>query len=299
MYRLLIFLSFLFFVGCANTQSLKTGYAKVEGADLYYEERGNGPPLIVIHGGLLNHEMWDDQFEALAPYVRVIRYDVRGHGSSESSKENYTDHDDLYHLMKQLEIEKAAILGLSMGGRIAIDFAVKYPHKVSVLIPVAPGLSGFGFPDMASNENSKLLMESLSKGDLDGAVECFQRMWTDGPHRNPGQVDPEVREKVRAIAREEIQPKEEKGKSYTLNPPAIERLSKIDLPTLVIVGDLDMADINTITDLLFSQIKYSQKVVVHGTAHMVNMEQPWRFNQVVLDFLAKEKWILHVAQPAL
>ena len=100
----------------------KTGFIEMGKTRLYYEEMGRGLPLVMIHGGLLNHHMWDNQFEIFAEGYRVIRYDLRNHGQSTGIPGDFKHYEDLYELLEQLNIEKAVILGLSLGVRIAIDF---------------------------------------------------------------------------------------------------------------------------------------------------------------------------------
>jgi pimeloyl-ACP methyl ester carboxylesterase len=275
--------------GPANPMSI--GYVPVDGAEVFFQEKGEGPALILIHGGGLNRKMWGEQLNFFARYCRVIQYDVRGHGQSKCSRDAYADHEDLKCVMEYLKIEKAAVMGLSMGGRVAIDFALEHPEKVAVLIPVAPGLSGFDFADTEKNENYPLFIEALKKGDAGQTAEYMQRMWTDGPHRTPEETDPELRKKVRAMLMETFEGGGFPPHSAWPDPPAVGRLSEINVPTLAVVGDKDMPDILTIVDLLKKNIKGAKVEIVPGAAHMVNMEKPGEFNEIVLEFLRSVKWI--------
>lgn len=135
----------------------KIGFINVDNAQIYYEEMGTGKPLVMIHGGLLDRRMWDDQFAVFAGSYRVIRYDARGHGLSKAPSGTYSHHEDLKKLLDALKVERAAIMGLSMGGYIAIDFALAYPDRVSALVLVAPGLTGYDFESEALKKNSELL----------------------------------------------------------------------------------------------------------------------------------------------
>jgi pimeloyl-ACP methyl ester carboxylesterase len=230
--------------------------------------------------------MWDGQFETLAQSYRAIRYDTRWHGLSRDDGTDYQPHHDLRGLLDHLEEESAMIVGLSLGGRIAIDFALEYPESVDALVLVGPGLSGFQFDDTENNENNGLFIEAWQAGDLERAVEHFMRMWTDGPERSAEEVDPVLREKVREMALANMRlPQENRGRAARLTPPAIERLEEIDAPTLIILGDLDMPDIHTIVDLLASQIEDARLVVVPEAAHLVNMDRPEQFNRAVMEFL--------------
>ena len=265
----------------------KTGYADINGTQLYYEVAGDGSPLILIHGGQLDRRMWDDQFDFFAQHCQVIRYDVRDHGLSQCPEGPYSDHEDLLGLMDYLVIDKAAVLGLSMGGTIVIDFALAYPEKVLALIPVCTAPSGFNEPSEQAVENANKMMEAWQAGDMDGVVEYFQRSFTDGPYRTPDQVDLQVRERVRMMAHERIIQGPSQGDKQPLMPPAIERLDEIQAPTLTIIGDLDMADLLQLSETLVEKVSGAERVVISGAAHMVNMERPEEFNRAVLDFLGR------------
>ncbi|UCE60409.1 MAG: alpha/beta hydrolase [Phycisphaerales bacterium] len=266
---------------------VKSGYVKVGRAKLYYEELGEGYPLVLIHGGGIDLRMWDQQFEVFAEHFRVIRYDVRGHGRSRCGREDFSDQEDLRGLLKQLGIERAHMVGLSLGGFIAIDFALQYPQMVSALIPVSPGLSGYPNDSEQVRAHRAELGAAFGDGDLEGAIEIALRAWIDGPHREPAEVDPAVRERVRVMAREGIGRFVSRAGLQGLDPPAFERLAEIRVPTLCIIGDIDMPDLRAIMDAIVSNVPGAEKVVVPGVAHMVNMEKPREFNRIVLDFLSR------------
>ena len=271
-----------------SSQEIKprTGYIDVGNCQVYYEERGAGSPLVMIHGGLLDRRMWDDQFTVFARTQRVIRYDARGHGLSKAQAGTFSHHEDLKKLLDGLKVEKAAIMGLSMGGYIAIDFALAYPGRVSALVLAAPGLTGYEFESQVLKKNSELLNKAAQENDLKMLIEYFQRSWTDGPSRTPEKVDPAVREKVRQMAVGTLEIWNDESREVRLEPAAIGRLAEIRVPILAVVGDLDMPDILEIVGLIEKNIKGARKEVIPGAAHMVNMERPQEFNRIVLDFLS-------------
>ena len=277
-----------------ENRRLQTGFAEVNGTTLYYEVAGTGHPLTLIHGGLVDRRLWDDQFDAFAQHYQVIRFDMRGFGDSGLIKAKagpYSFEKDLRALLQFLGIQKTYMLGLSMGGASAIDFTLLYPEMVDALVPVAMGLSGFkpAEDEFAEEEKASWVGadEALKKGDVQRAVELTLRTWTDGPLRKPGQVDPAVREKVRAMTTRNFErpDDQEMVEPQALEPPAISRLSEIHVPTLIVVGDQDVRSILTIADILEKGIAGARKVVIPNTAHHLNMEKSREFNQIVLDFL--------------
>jgi pimeloyl-ACP methyl ester carboxylesterase len=280
-------LALLLLAACRGGPDMETGYVDVEGARLYYEVAGQGEPVILIHGGFLDRRMWDGQFEAFARSYRVIRYDVRAHGLSRTDSVSFADHEDLHDLMAALEIPKATLVGLSMGGQISIDFALAYPEMTHALVLVGPGMSGFPFDSPAIEKYVSDLTAAFQSGFPD-AIEMFTRYWCDGPEREPSEVDPAVRRKVLAM----LEGSEERWRYWRLNqqldPPAYGRLNEIGVPTLAIVGGIDMPDVIGVVDRIAEQVPGARKVVIPDVAHMVNMEKPQEFNDLVLEFLSAE-----------
>jgi 3-oxoadipate enol-lactonase len=264
---------------------IETGFAKFGQSEIYYEIAGSVEPTVVlIHGGLLDCHMWDDQFELLSKTHRVLRYDASAHGRSTLPPDAYWDHADLRGLLDHLAIDRAVLVGLSLGGRIAIDFVLEDPQRVEAVVAVSSGLGGYRFTSEDYLKDRDAMIAAWQAGDFENVVEAFQRSWTDGPHRMPEQVDPLVRERVRAMARNKI---ESAMEGRTLRQPAIDRLSELEVPMLVVVGELDVAGILEIADLLVDADPNAALVVVPGVAHMVNMEKPEEFNKLLLDFLER------------
>jgi 3-oxoadipate enol-lactonase len=270
----------------------QTGFAELNDTTLYYEVAGKGRkghPLVLLHGGLVDSGLWDDQFSDFAEHYKVIRYDMRGYGKSGRLKADtkpYSLRQDLYALLQFLGIEKTYLIGLSMGGGLEIDFTLDHPEMVDALILVGTGLSGFESKD-SDNPLWAEADEAFKNRDIPRAVEITLRIWTDGPERGPEEVDAKVRERVSAMSTFNFSRPDDQDapEPLELEPPAISRLSEIHVPTLIVVGDKDVRDILIIADILEKGIAGAKKVVISGTAHHLNMEKPAEFNRAVLDFL--------------
>ncbi|HEY8742536.1 MAG TPA: alpha/beta fold hydrolase [Chloroflexota bacterium] len=266
----------------------EAGFVPVCGAPLYYEVSGAGRPLILIHEGIADCRMYDEQVAAFAARYRVLRYDVHGFGQSGLPSGAYSNHDALYDLLQQLGLGRTALLGMSMGGGIALDFALVYPELVDALILAGSAVSGYeGTPDIQQQAEQQwgAIQAALERNDLAQAVALTLRMWFDGPQRRPDQVDPAVRRRAGELAAHcLIRPD---STAQPLEPPAAPRLAEIAVPTLVIVGDGDQPDILAIADLLHQGIAGARKVVIPEVAHLPNMERPELFNRLVLDFLGE------------
>jgi 3-oxoadipate enol-lactonase len=267
--------------------TIVSSFADVNGTRLYYEITGAGYPLVLLHGGLLDCRMWDDQFDLFAERHQVIRYDARGYGRSGLPDVPYKHADDLYGLLQALDIDRAALVGLSLGGMIAIDFALDHPSMVSALIPVASVPSGFQpTGGEVIVQRSREMRDAVLGGDRERAIDIFMELWVDGPFASAA---PDVRRRARAIMADHsfanFVPSAPPPR--WANPPAVERLADIQAPALVIVGDRDQPPLVRGVDALAAGIAGAQKLVIGGAAHMVNMEQPEAFNKAVLGFLAE------------
>lgn len=278
----------------AETRQRQTGTAKVNGTTLYYEVTGAGHPFVLVHGHLLDRRSWDEQFDVFAQRYRVIRYDQRGFGDSGliTKGEPYSDRQDLSALMKFLGIGSAYLMGVSGGGALAIDFTLEHPEMVDALIPVTAGVSGFQPSEEMLKQHPEVvrmytsLNEAFEHHDIARAVEISLELWTDGPGRLPGQAAPDVRERVREMTTRNWERPDDEAQAETppvpLEPPAVERLSKISVPTLVILGEWDGPNP---LEQLTAEIPGAKKVIMAETAHHPFMEKPEEFNSIVLNFL--------------
>jgi pimeloyl-ACP methyl ester carboxylesterase len=268
-------------------------FADVGGKELWYDEAGSGPALVLTHAGVADSTMWDELVPALAERHRVIRYDLPGYGRSKLRPGPWSHVDDLRGLLDRLGVERAALVGLSHGGRVDLEFTLEHPERVEVLVLVAPGLPEHDWSAEAerADEEEERLFEA---GDLEGAAEVNLRMWVDGPRRGPDAV-PEIRERVRAMVLRSFElyrealAEGEPGPVAKLDPPATARLGELDVPTLVVYGDADTPDIVEISERLAEGIPGARKVVIPDVAHMLPMERPEEFARLVLDFLAEAR----------
>lgn len=267
----------------------KTGYAAVNGARLYYEEEGEGDPLLLLHAGVADNRMWDAQFGEFAQNFRTIRFDLRGFGMSQMPAGEFCNYEDVAGLLDVLGIECARVLGLSFGGLIALDFALAYPARVSALVLGAPSVSG-AEPSARIKEFWQAEEAAFEDGDLAAATELNLRFWVDGPQRTAEQVDANVREFVGRMQHDIFEMEiPDNIDERELEPPAVGRLAEIEVPTLVVVGALDLEEKVAQAQDIAGQVADGRLVVIDGAAHMVTMERAGEFNRVVIDFLSATK----------
>ncbi|KAA0253783.1 MAG: alpha/beta fold hydrolase [Acidobacteria bacterium] len=282
--RLLGAASLTFATVSSAARPATTGFVPVPGGSLFYEERGTGPAVILLHGGMLDHRMWDPQMDGLARSFRVIRYDVAGHGRSKAPEGPWRDYEHLGLLMDALKVESASLVGLSLGGRVAIDFAIAHPERVRALALFDPGLSGFPFTGRDWAGRIAERGRARRAGDAGKVADLFLRSWLAGPHRTPAQVEPAVWAKAREMA---LPNALTVAQGSELEPPAVGRLGEVKAPVLLVEGELDCEDIHLIARLVERRVPGTRRVVVPGVAHMPTMERPAEVNRLLLEFLGK------------
>jgi 3-oxoadipate enol-lactonase len=231
--------------------------------------------------------MWQPQWEIYPDMHRVLRYDQRGFGRSPIGPGRFSHAGDLLELLEQQQLQKASLVGVSMGGRAALEVALARPELVEALVLVGAGFPGHDW-SAEMNAADEAEMAALTRGDLDAAVEVSLRTWVDGPQRRPEDVDPEVRAQVAEMQRRayELQlPVWETAEEERLVDDLAERLSEVAAPTLVLVGEEDLPDIHEIADRLEREIPNAQRASISDTAHVPSLERPREFDQLVLPFL--------------
>jgi pimeloyl-ACP methyl ester carboxylesterase len=245
--------------------------------------------------------MWKYQVGPLVDMgYRVVRYDVRGHGRSMVPPSGYTWENysrDLAELLDRLNVEgpaaeplavqSAHVVGLSMGGAIALRFALDSPGRVSSLTLVDSALPGFSY----SPEFSRWITSLLDAVRQEGVGHAFDRLWLshaifDGVRKYPEKFT-EVREMVAGFQAAEY--RQEALEERAEQPRLADRLGEVSAPTLVVVGEDDLADFRLIADLLSENIPGARHATIPGVAHLPPMEDPDRFNSVLLGFLAETR----------
>lgn len=257
--------------------------ATINGARIHYERAGQGLPLIFLHAGVADSRMWEPQVEAFAKHFDVVRPDARGFGQSDLPPGRWSPVADVLGLIDELDLKPAHLVGCSMGGGAAIDFAIEHGERISKLVLVGPGVSGVDFgarhPELVAE------MEAVERtGDHKAIVEADARLWLDGLRRPTGYVKDPVR-KLFFEMNSNVDPDWDRAPIEQIEPPAAERLHEITAPTLVVVGDEDAPPIFDAVELLMEKIPHARKAVIHDAAHLPNLEHPHEFNRIVLEFL--------------
>lgn len=260
--------------------------AIINGVEHYFEVAGAGPPLVLIHGMGLDRRMWDAQVAPLASRCRIVRYDVRGHGRSGRPLTGYRDErfEDLRQLLIHLKIERAHLMGLSMGAEIVVGFTLRHPEMVRSLIAVDPYVEGYRFQAWDSKAVWMIAREK-------GAQEAVS-YWITDPIFAPALEKPDVAACLRQMVAGHsgvmwADPGPYPRPTGPRPPRDFERLEEVAVPTLVIVGENDLPDFHAIAGSMAARIANAQQVVIPDASHMSPMEQPQKINEIVLQFLSQ------------
>jgi 3-oxoadipate enol-lactonase len=255
---------------------------------VWYDVHGEGPAVTLVHAGVADSRMWEPQLRAFSAAHTVLRVDLPGFGKSPFEGTEVSNRGAVREALDRAGIDRAAIVGVSLGGATALELAVESPERVTALVLVGTGLAGHEWSDeveaFAAEEE-----EALERGDLEAAITANLRMWLAGPRRPLDAIDPSIRERVEEMQRDAfvLQKGHDDVRAVRLDPPASQRLGEIRVPTLIVTGDEDVQDIHDIADKLIAEIPAAQRATIADAAHLPNLERPEEFNRIVLDFLAE------------
>jgi len=257
-----------------------TGYVNVDGGKLFYEIAGTGRNIVLLHDGMVNRQIWDEQFGFLAKSYRVVRYDRRGYGKSTDPQTQYSHIDDLNQVFTQLKVDKAVLFGMSSGGALAINFALENPEKVSGLVLVGAVVSGFGYTSHMTNRGGH-----FNPGDLDSDTEKVIRYFImDDPYEIYSE-NKVAKEKVMRLV-----PYMGRDNKVPTRPPkrvAVRFLSEIKVPTLILAGEFDIPDVHAHAGVINAGIPNSRREIIPRSGHLIPIEQPVLFNEAISGFLKK------------
>jgi len=243
-----------------------------DGVNIYYEDNGSGPAVLLSHGYSATTRMWAGQVEALKSQYRIVTWDMRGHGQSDSPDDAaaYSEQatvDDMAAILKHLGIESAVIGGLSLGGYMSLAFNLAHPQMVRALMLFDTG-PGYRNPVGREgwNETARRRAEVFEAKGLDALGSSAEVRVSQ--HRSAQGLAHAAR-----------------GMLAQFDARVIESLDSIGVPTLVLVGDKDQPFLAG-TDYMANKIPNATKVVIENAGHASNIDQPEAFNAEVRRFLA-------------
>ena len=265
-------------------------FIEVPGGRLFALSEGAGPPIVLMHAAIVDQRAWDAMVPGLVTSgFRVVRYDYRAFGKSTTDDVEFSNRADLLAVLDAFGIARAALVGNSRGGQIAIDTAIEFPDRVVAIVGVGAGLGGFEgqlTPEEQAIFDEGERLESAAEPDIVAIVDLDVRVWVDGPGQALDRVDSALREAVRAMDRPLHEPGRVRGRPIVLDPPANDRLGELRCPVLAVAGALDISDVVQAAHRIEAAAPNARAAVWPDVAHMIGMEAPDRLNALIVDFLA-------------
>ena len=264
----------------AGAGKQSSGQLDVSGSKIYYEQKGSGPAIVLLHDGLLDAVSWDEVWQPLAAKYQVIRYDRRGYGRSDPATSSFSPTEDLAKLLTHLKVEHAVIVGSSSGAALAIDFAVAHPETVDGLFLIGPVLHGMEY-SAEFRERANRNNEPMERND----IRAMARNWSQDKFLIAG-TNEKARRKIyeQLVANAEKLKKYDAGLEEKLSPPASERLAEIKAATLILIGEGDAADVQVHSRAINAGILGSEQLVVKHAGHLIQLEKPEEVVKRLQDF---------------
>lgn len=266
---------------------IHSGFVTSGVASIYYEETGTGRPVLFCHAGVTDRRLWEHQFANPVPGHRYVRSDMRGFGKSEWAAEKYSPTDDLLNVIDALGLDDLVLVGCSMGGRASLEIAVRRPDQVSGLIIVGAGLPGWQPDGGGYTPPQWAELDPLWEAkDWTGLATIDADVWLVGVGRERTDVDPDLHRFVVEMGLTPVSTELERDDyfSWSLENEG-GHWGKVDVPSLVMVGEHDLPDLVTSTRLLAELISSHPRELLTGTAHLPSLERPDLFNPLLEDFL--------------
>jgi 3-oxoadipate enol-lactonase len=264
-------------------------FVDVPGGRLFVRDEGTGPPIILIHAAIADHRAWGPVMPGLVGAGhRAIAYDLRGFGRTETEDVAYSNRGDVVAILDALGIGRAAVVGNSAGGRIAIDTAIEQPDRVVAVVGVAAGVGGLELP--ATPEETTIFdemerLEAQEPPDVEAIVDLDLRAWVAGPGQPLDRVPAPIRTLVAEADRAANEPGRPRGRPIPLAPPAADRLSELRCPVLAVAGALDFSDVARTALYLEANAPRARAVVLPDVAHMIGLERPAELAHLITGFV--------------
>ena len=254
--------------------------AEVNGVRVTYEIRGQGPPLLLLHGFGVDRRMWQPQVTALGASYTLILCDMPGFGASEDPPETKTyTSSDMVALVGHLGFNQVHLCGLSYGGAVALEMAIEHPALIATLTLASSGIGGYEF----SKEYIAQLKVSEDRARA-GELKAAQKNWLGSPLFKYVSNNPHWRAALTEMV-EDYRGWHWRHGFKRLNLQSIKHLEDVECPTLVVVGALDEPDFRAIAECLVERIPNVALMAIQETGHMLNFEQAEAFNGRLLEFL--------------
>lgn len=258
---------------------------QINGIDIDYRDEGAGLPIVFVHAYPLNKTMWDDQVAALKGHCRIITLDLRGFGQSGNPAGPFSIDDmaaDVRALMSALSIDRAALVGLSMGGYVSLAFYRQYPEAVLGMVLADTRASA------DTTEGRERRMKAAEKAEAEGSAAVAQDMVQALLAPSTVATRPDIVVRVRAmIEGNKPQALAAAQRAMAGRSDSTGLLSKLNFPAMVIVGSDDTLTPPSEAEAMASSIPGARFRLIEGAGHLSNLERPAAFNGALREFISR------------
>lgn len=269
------------------------GFMPVNEGRLYYEISGEGDPLIFVHGHSLDSRMWREQVAFFEKHYRVIVYDARGYGRSSKQREEllFTHCDDLVTLMDGLGIEKAHIVGLSMGGFIAGDMLAMYPERLLSCTMAEGHIRSTPSVNEPMTAEERAAKQASIDAVLQKGLRTYKKEWFESLMQGGSQAERMRRPLWRQIRKWDgwQATHHEVHCYYAREAVEVLKQKRPEVPTLFLSALRPTGECRSNPSMM-NYLKHSRHEYIDDSGHMCNMEQPEIFNEKVWDFLVENQF---------
>jgi 3-oxoadipate enol-lactonase len=274
--------------GALTAGAARAEMVDVDGGQIYYETCGKGAPnagkgaIVLIHDGVINSASFDEMWPILCKDFRVVRYDRRGYGKTPASKAPYSPQEDLAAVMAAAKFDHASLAGFSFGGGLAVSYAVLHPEQVDRLIISGAAINGFETSKHFNGRNLHIALPMLI-GNFNGVVENARKdPWLMAPGHEA------AREKAVALVKASPQDLKHQANDKIKGWPSdLKRMPDLKVPTLILVAEWDIPDVQAMAGAAQVLIPGSKRVVVKDAGHLMQMEHPKEVAELISDFVEK------------
>lgn len=262
----------------------ESGFAPSTSARIFYQSSGQGHPVVFIHAGIADSRMWNPQFESVPGGYRYVRLDLRGFGQTGFDGNPFSYHEDVLAVMDHLSLAPSVLVGCSIGGGVALEVTQAAPDRVRGLVLIGADAPGFEPPEEYEHPRWPEAVAAFEAGEVRTVAEVDVEMWAVGVGRPADSVDQAIIDLVMEMDLVAL-PSESDREEARIGAESPD-ISRLDLPTLVVVGEHDLPDMRAHSEHLARALTGGPPLVIAGAAHLPSLERPEVFNDELVRYLA-------------
>ncbi len=269
-----------------HNQTSSDQYLAFRDHRIHFRDEGEGPAILLLHGGYLDLESWDQTAEYLiGEGFRVLRYSELGHGLTRVGGSKALAAEIISALLQKQGVDSVSLVRLSWGATLAVEFALKFSERVKHLILVSPGIKNWPwYQDTTAAKNAAIRRQRFAENDTIGVAQMFHQTWVIGPNRDTSELNGNFLKASFEMVHNNF--RLHWGEAWSaLDTIQVNDLGNLDVPTLLLSGSLDVLDIHQIVDRYQMLMPQSLHMRIPNVSHLLHLEDPAAFHEILIPFL--------------